>query len=77
MKYLLPADIIAFFKKSGVYPYDSNAIAIPSEAKQKVQPKIDNPVRPMCQTNEDSKDNENDDKLMYFLTVITSIGLNS
>ena len=77
MKSLVTADIIACFKKSGVYPYDTNAIAIPSEAKRKAQPKIDNPVSPMCQTIEDSNDNESDDELMYFLAVITSIGINS
>ena len=77
LKSLVPANIIAGFKKSGVYPYDSNAIAIPSEFKRKPQPKLNNLVSSMSQTVEDSKDNENDDGLMYFWTVITSIGLNS
>ena len=62
---LSPANIIACFKKSGVYPYDTNAIAIPSQAKRKAQLKIDNPVSAMCQTIEDSNDNERDDELMY------------
>ena len=41
LKSLVSAKIVAGFKKCGVYPYDSNAIAIPSEAKRKPQPKID------------------------------------
>ena len=64
LKSLVPANIIAGFKKSGLYPYDSNAIAIASEAKRKSQSKNDNPVSPKSQTVEDSKDNESDDRLI-------------
>ena len=45
-----------------MYPYDLNAIAIPSQAKRKPpQPIIDNPVSPMSQTVEDSSGDEDED----------------
>ena len=42
-------------------PYNSNTITILCEAKRKQQPKIDNPVSLMSQTDEDSEDNEDKD----------------
>ena len=62
MKSLVPGNIIAGFKKCGVYPYDPNAIVVPGEAKKKKQqPRVDEASSTMSQSDKDSDTNEDED----------------
>ena len=62
LKSLVPGNIIAGFKKCGVYPYDPNAIVFPGKAKKKKQqPRVDETGSTMSQSDKDSDTNEDED----------------
>ena len=63
LKYLVPGNIIAGFKKCGVYPYDPNAIVLPGEAKKKKQQtRVGEAGSTMSQSDKDSDTNEDEDR---------------
>ena len=53
LKSLVPGNIIAGFKKCGVYPYDPNAIVVPGAKKKKQQPRVDEAGSTMSQSDKE------------------------
>lgn len=61
LKALVPSNIIAGFKKSGVYPYDPTAIKVPDEVEARPQPQVDPAANSMSQNVKDgSNDGDGD-----------------